>query len=340
MSSARERPARQTSRRSVEREGRTGGSRKTVLVALVANGVIAIAKLIGGMISGSSALLAEAAHSVADTTNQGFLLVSLSLSAREPTERQPFGHGRQRYLWTFLAAIGMFVAGALFAVGYGVYELVTGPQETGGFGVAWITLAIALAAEGTSWVRALHQTRGEAREAHKPVRRYIRESRDPNVKMVLFEDTAALAGIAIAAAGIGLDQLTGSAAFDPIASVLVGVLLITVAIWMGRDTSHLLAGASATPDERATIERVLEEHEGVTEVTELLTMVLGPNALLVAARIDLGDDQPAGRVERLADELEHAVRDAVPDVTEVFLDATPGRSPSERRAPGAAGARP
>ena len=331
MSSARERPARQTSRRSVEPPARTARSRKTILIALLANGVIAITKLVGGMLSGSTALLAEAAHSVADTTNQGFLLVSLSLSAREPTPRQPFGHGRQRYLWTFLAAIGMFVAGALFAVGYGVYELVTGPKEAGGFGVAWITLAIALVAEGVSWVRALHQTRGEARDARKPMRRYVRESRDPNVKMVLFEDTAAIAGIAIAAAGIALDQLTGSSVFDPIASVLVGVLLIAVAIWMGRDTGHLLAGASATPDERATIERVLEDHEAVNEVTELLTMVLGPSALLVAARIDLDDRRSAGQVERLADELEHAVRDAVPDVTEVFLDATPGRSRSGRR---------
>jgi len=106
----------------------------------------------------------------------------------------------------------------------------------------------------------------------------------------------------------------------------VGLLLIAVAVWMGRDTSHLLAGASATPDERAAIERVLEDHDGVEEVTELLTLVLGPSALLVAARIDLADDQPAARVERLADELDRAVRDAVPDVTEVFLDATPGRS--------------
>lgn len=325
MSSARERPARQTSRRSVEHDGRTGDSRKTVLIALVANGVIAIAKLIGGLMSGSSALLAEAAHSVADTTNQGFLLVSLSLSAREPTQRQPFGHGRERYLWTFLAAIGMFVAGSLFAVGYGLYELVTGPKEAGGFGVAWITLAIALAAEGTSWVRALHQTRGEARHARKPVRRYIRESRDPNVKMVLFEDTAALAGIVIAGAGIGLHQVTGQPFWDPAASILIGLLLIAVAGWMARDAAGLLTGASALPDERAAIERVLEASPQIEEVIELLTMVLGPNALLVAARVDLADAPTAEEVERAMTDVAQDVREAVPDVTEVFLDPTPGR---------------
>src|ERR687884_493444 len=150
----RDRPARQTSRRSVARSAQTGGSRTTVLVALAANAIIAVAKLAGGLISGSTALLAEAAHSIADTTNQGFLLVSLSLSARDPSERQPWGHGRERYLWTFMAAVGMFVAGSLFAVGYGTYELLKGPQEPAGFAVAWITLAIAGVAEGTSWVRA------------------------------------------------------------------------------------------------------------------------------------------------------------------------------------------
>src|SRR4051794_12140283 len=194
------RRAKQTSRRSLARSGDDGNSRKTVLMALAANAIIAVAKLAGGLISGSTALLAEAAHSLADTVNQAFLLASLRLAGREPTENQPFGHGRQRFLWTFIAAVAMFVAGSIFAVGYGVFELVRGPEEAGGFAVAWITLAIALAAEGTSWVRALRQTRDEARQAGKSIVRHVRESRDPSVKMVLSEDTAALAGIAIAAA--------------------------------------------------------------------------------------------------------------------------------------------
>jgi cation diffusion facilitator family transporter len=317
--------ARQVSRRSLGRDREAGESRKTILVALAANGFIAVAKLAGGLLSGSTALLAEAAHSLADTTNQAFLLVSIKLGKREPSEGQPFGHGHQRFLWTFMAAIGMFLAGAVFAIGYGVVELLAGPEEPGGFLVAWITLAIALAAEGTSWVRAMRQTRAEARQAEKPVLRYARESRDPNVKMVLFEDTAALAGIAIAALGIGLDQLTGQTIFDPIAAVLIGILLIFVAAWMARDTSHLLVGAAALREERATMERVIEGHDDVVEVAELLTMAVGPNALLVAARVDLDDRLDAGRVERTASELDRALREAVPDVTEVFVDATPGR---------------
>jgi cation diffusion facilitator family transporter len=313
----------QVSRRSLPSTREAGASRTTVIIALVANALIAVAKLIGGVISGSTALLAEAAHSVADTTNQGFLLGSIALAAREPSERHPFGHGNQRFLWTFMAAVGMFVAGAVFAVGYGVIELLAGSKEKGGFAAAWITLAIALVAEGISWLRALRQTRGEAREAGRPVAQYVRESRDPSVKMVLFEDTAALVGIVIAAVGIALHQITGAAYWDPIASIVIGVLLIAVAVRMATDTGRLLVGAAARPDEVAAIERVLDDNEDVADVLELLTMVLGPNALLVAARVDLADGVVSERLERTMSDLDREIRAAVPDVTEVFLDPTP-----------------
>ena len=313
------------SRRSLKSTRRAGASRTTVLIALAANALIAVAKLIGGLASGSTALLAEAAHSLADTTNQSFLLGSISLAAREPTERHPFGHGNQRFLWTFVAAVAMFVAGAVFAVGYGVMELVKGPSEEGGFAAAWITLAIALVAEGASWVRALRQTQGEAREHGKPIRRYITESRDPSVKMVLFEDTAALAGIAIAALGIALHQITGQPFWDPVASILIGVLLIAVAARMATDTGRLLVGAAALPEEREAIEGELREHPAVDDVIELLTLVLGPSALLVAARIDVSDAITGDDLEQAMSEIDDAIREAVPDVTEVFLDPTPGR---------------
>jgi cation diffusion facilitator family transporter len=316
--------AQQVSERSLERVSDVGASRRTVIVALLANGVIALTKLAGGMLSGSPALLAEAAHSVADTTNQAFLLASIALAQRRPSEDRPFGHGQQRFLWTFLAAVGMFVAGATFAVGYGIAELVRGGESAGGFAIAWITLAIAFVAEGASWLRALRQTRGEARDAGRPLLRYVRESRDPSVKMVLFEDTAALAGVAIAAAGIALHQITGQPFWDPAASIVIGLLLIAVAAWMAHDAAVLLTGAAARPEEREAIERVLEDSAHIDEVIELLTMVLGPNALLVAARVDLADAQAAEEIERAMTDVAQDVRAAVPDVTEVFLDPTPG----------------
>src|SRR5919197_536567 len=313
------------SRRSLKSTRAAGASRTTVLIALAANALIAVAKLIGGLASGSTALLAEAAHSLADTTNQAFLLGSISLAAREPTETHPFGHGNQRFLWTFVAAVGMFVAGAVFAVGYGVVELASGAKERGGFAAGWITLVIAVLAEGASWVRALRQTRGQARRADKPISRYVAESRDPSVKMVLFEDSAALVGVALAAAGIALHQITGSSFWDPVASILIGLLLIGVAARMAYDTGGLLVGAAALPEEREAIERVLAERSAVDEVIELLTLVLGPNALLVAARIDIADGITGDQLEQAMSDLDRAIREAVPDVTEVFLDPTPSR---------------
>jgi cation diffusion facilitator family transporter len=311
-----------TSRRSVERTQQTAhASRRTVLIALAANAIVTVAKLAGGLVSGSAALLAEAAHSIADTTNQGFLLVSISLASREPTPDQPFGYGRARFLWTFMAAVAMFLAGAVFAIGYGVYQLMSAP-ESSGYLAAYATLAIALAAEGASWTRALRQTRREASEANLPLLKYVRSSRDPNVKMVLFEDTAALVGIALALIGIVADQITGSGVFDPAASIAIGVLLVAVAGWMGHDTAELLIGGAARPDERDALWRALEEFEQVDAVVELLTMTLGPNSLLVAARIDLAHGLDESDIEPLSDDIEERLRVVVPDVTEVFLDAT------------------
>jgi cation diffusion facilitator family transporter len=310
------------SRRSVERTRRsTAASRKTVLVALASNAFVALVKLVGGLMSGSTAMLAEAAHSLADTANQAFLLVSIALGSREPSPDQPFGYAQMRFLWTFVAAVGMFVAGALFAIGYGVYELLSG-EKASGFAIAYITLAIAFVAEGTSWLRALRQVRSEASDAELPLVRYVRGSRDPNVKMVLFEDTAALVGIFIALAGIVLDQVTGSSVFDPAASIAIGLLLVGVAVWMGRDVSHLLIGGAARPEERDALESALAEFDEVDQVVELLTMALGPNALLVAARVDLATGLDPERVEEVSDEIDERLREVVPDVTEVFLDAT------------------
>jgi cation diffusion facilitator family transporter len=322
-----------TSPRSVERSRRTAAdSRRTVLVALGANAAVTVAKLIGGLLSGSAAMLAETAHSLADTANQGFLLVSIALAGRDPTPEQPFGFGRMRFLWTFMAAVAMFLAGAVFAIGYGVYQLMSSPESTG-YIAAYVTLGISLIAEGSSWIRAMRQTREEAHHVQLTLLEYVRESRDPNVKMVLFEDTAALIGIGLALVGLIIDQLAHTTIFDPAASIAIGVLLIAVAGWMAHDTSELLVGASARPAEREALERALEDFDEIERVVELLTMVLGPNSLLVAARVDFADGLDDDGVEQISETIERRLREVVPDVTEVFLDATtsPGGSRGQRR---------
>jgi cation diffusion facilitator family transporter len=314
--------AAQVSGRSL-RPGRSAASRRTAAIALASNVTIAAAKIVAGALSGSAAMYAEAAHSLADTTNQSFLLYSIGLSERPPDPEHPFGSGRERFLWTFVAAVGTFLAGAVFAIGWGVYEIIDPPGGEATFVVPFVVLGLSLLTEGFSWLRALRQTRSEARHEKLGYLEYVRLSRDPNVKMVLFEDSAALIGIALAALGIGLQAITGVGFWDPAASVAIGVMLIFVAFWMARDARYMLVGASARPDERQRLEAALDEFPEVDEVRELLTLTLGPNALLVAARIDLADGLDADRVECLSDEIDARLHEVVDDVTEVFIDATP-----------------
>jgi cation diffusion facilitator family transporter len=179
-------------------------SKKAVLVAVAANATIATVKGIAGVLSGSSALLAEGAHSVADTTNQLLLLVSISLGEREPDEEHPFGYGKERFFWTLLAAVLIFLAGAVFSIGEGVLRLLRPPTKEESFVLAYATIAFAFLAEGTSFVRAIRQTRTEAREASVPLLKHVRQSKDPTVKAVLSEDVTDLVGLLFALGGIAL----------------------------------------------------------------------------------------------------------------------------------------
>jgi cation diffusion facilitator family transporter len=297
--------------------------RKTVLIALAANAAITVVKAIAGILSGSAAMLAEAAHSVADTTNQGLLLTSIHLGEREPDAEHPFGHGKERFFWSFLAAVIVFLAGAVFAIGQGVLELVRGSSERN-FALVYGTLAFALVAETTSLVRAVRQTRREARERGKGWLRFVGESTEPTSKMVLGEDSVAVLGVLVAAFGVGMHQLTGNSAWDAAAALTVGALLVYVAFTLGRNFRDLLIGAGARPEDLRNICEVLESHEGVDEVLDVRTMYIGPRSLLVAARVDLADEglDSAG-VEQLASELDERLRAEVADVDEVFLDPTP-----------------
>lgn len=296
-------------------------SRKTVLIALAANAAIGVAKLVAGLLSGSAAMLAEAAHSVADTANQLFLLASLSLSERAPDAEHPFGYGKERFLWSFMAAIFIFVSGALFSIYEGVSRLLDGGGDTS-YGAAYVVLVLGVVLEGYSLLRAARQTRDDAAASDRAVGRYVRTSRDPTTKTVLFEDSAAVTGLLVALAGLGLSQLTGDHAFDAAASIVIGALLAGIAFVLWRDTRGLLIGEAALPEEREALHAVLDRCDGVDEVVELLTMALGPSSLLVAARLDLAGDLDSDAVEQLAADLEHALREAVPGVAYVFLDPT------------------
>ena len=278
-----------------------GESKKTVLIALGANLSIAVVKGIGGLLSGSSALLAEAAHSVADTTNQGLILVSLSRSDKPPDEEHPFGYGKERFFWVLLAAIFIFVSGGIFSILEGLYRVFLesgGEEKTLDFVISYGVLVFALVAEGISLVRAVRQTRGQAREAGLGFVEFVRVSKEPAVKTVVSEDTAAVAGVLIAIAGVGLHQLTGDKVYDGAAAILIGILLCFVGYALGRDTKGLLLGEPARPEERERLRETIAAHDEVEAVVELLTMYVGPHSLLVAVRLDFRDDVAAGDVER------------------------------------------
>ncbi|HEY4097506.1 MAG TPA: cation diffusion facilitator family transporter [Baekduia sp.] len=297
-------------------------SRRTVLIALAANAAIMVVKAAGGIVSGSSALLAEAAHSVADTANEGFLLASLSRSTREPDDEHPFGYGQERFLWAFVAAIGIFVAGAGFSLYQGLDSLWGGRHQESKFWIAYVILGFGILAEGTSLVRAVRQTRGEAAAGGVSLRGHLRRSRDPTTKTVVFEDSAAVSGNAVAIAGVALHQATGNAAWEGIAALIVAAMLVFAALSLARNASSLLVGQAATPDERREILAVLAERSEVDEVLQLLTMALAPDHLLVAARIDLKAGIDSEHVEDISTDIDRAIRDRVPAVAEVFLDAT------------------
>lgn len=299
----------------------TGGStRRTVLIAGGANLIVAVAKLAAGLLSGSSAMLAEAAHSVADTMNQAFLLTSLRRGNRPADERHPFGYGQERYFWSLLAAFGIFVAGAGFSVFEGLLTLSHGGGHS--FTIAYVVLGVSFVAEGTSFLRAYHQISGEARSSDTEFIEHVRGSRDTTVKAALFEDSTAMVGLVLAAGGLVLQQLTGSPVWDGGASIAIGVLLVVVAFRLGLDSRDLLIGESADPRVLRLIRDEICNTPGVDTLLDLLTMHLGPDHLIVAARVALDDEISADRTEDLADEIDRRLSEKLPVTPHVFIDPT------------------
>jgi cation diffusion facilitator family transporter len=307
------------------------GSRSTVLVAGGVNLLIAAAKVVAGLASGSSAMLAEAAHSLGDTLNQGLLMTALQRSGKPADEEHPFGYGMERYFWSLLAAVGIFVLGAGFAAYEGVSTLLGGGTP-GSPTLAYVVLGISFVFEGSSFLKAVVQLRHESR-GRGGAMRFLTHEADPALRAVFWEDGVALVGLVLAAGGVGLDQLTGGRTWDGIASLAIAVLLVVVAYGLGRQNQQYLIGRSVSADMREDITGAINEADGVDAVLELLTMRLAPDQVLVAARVDLADDLSPEDIERAADDVDTMVRERFPDVRHVFLDPTPDEhedQPSER----------
>jgi cation diffusion facilitator family transporter len=309
-----------------------GESGKTIIIALAANVFLAAAKLVAGLFTGSAALLAEAAHSAADTFDQLALLGSIRLGRRPADEEHPFGHGKERFFWAFVAAVWIFLAGAVFSIGEGVLALARG-ESSSSPAVALGVLGLALVAEGTSLARAVRQARSGARRSRDSLGRYVRELRDPAPRIVILEDSAAVVGVLFAAAGVAARTVTGNEGYDAAASIAIGVLLITVAFAVGSHARDLLLGEAARPAVRDAMEQATLRHAAVESVPEMLTMHIGPDDLLVAANIELRDELTVTEVERVAREIASDLRSVESTAQHVFLQPAPPRAPEDGREP-------
>ena len=286
----------------------TSESVTTVLVAFSANVLIAVAKSAAAVVTGSASLVAEAAHSWADSGNEIFLMIANRRSRRPPDRAHPFGHGREAYVWSLFAALGIFVAGAalgLFVAGgavsvtHGVQELIhPGPAER--FVVGYVVLAVSFVLEGISFLQSARQARSEAESLQRDLLEHVIATSDPTLRAVFAEDSAALTGLVIAAAGLGAHQLTGSPVPDAVGSILVGVLLGVVAVLLINRNRRFLVGEEADPRVRSAAVRALLEMPEVARVTYLRLEVVGPRMVFVTGDVDLtGDDTESHVAVRL-----------------------------------------
>lgn len=299
--------------------GDRGDSALTVLIAFGANLAIAAAKSVAAAVSGSASMLAEAAHSWADTGNEVFLLIANRRSARPADDRHPLGYGREAYVWSLLAAVGLFVVGASVSIWHGVSELMHGEEEQArDYALAYAVLAIAFVLESISFLQAFRQLRREARGLDRDLLSHALETSDPTVRAVFAEDAAALIGILIAAVGIALHEFTGVLAWDAMGSILIGVLLGMVAVLLIDRNRRFLTGEPGSDELReAAIARIKELGE-VAEVRYLRLEFIGPKQLFVVASVDLVGDPVESSVAKTLRRLERELESG-PYVVEAVL---------------------
>ncbi|QIS22405.1 cation diffusion facilitator family transporter [Nocardia terpenica] len=294
-----------------------GGGRKAILAALSANLGIAIAKFVGAAITGSGSMLAEAVHSVADTGNQGLLLLGQNRAAQEADEKHPFGYARNRYFYSFVVALVLFTLGAMYAIWEGVHKI-RHPEELSSPVVAVVILALAAALEGYSFTTAMRES--------APLRggagwwRFIRTSRNPELPVVLLEDTGALIGLLIALAAVVLTMLTGNAVWDGIGTLGIGILLGAIAVVLIVEMKSLLIGEGATPEEVRAIRENLVDGTRIDRVIHLRTEYLGPEDLMIAAKVAIVPGLDIAAVAEAIDAAESRVRTAVPTAKLMYIE--------------------
>ena len=294
------------------------GSKKAVYAALAANLAIALTKFVAAGLSGSSAMWSEGIHSLVDSGNQALLLYGMRRAQRPPDARFPFGYGKEGYFWSFVVALLVFATGAGLSLYEGVRHLREPAEITNPY-VNYLVLAIAMAMEGGSWLvtyREFGRRRGDGSLVDA-----VRRGKDPTVIAVLFEDSAALAGLLVAAIGVALFHLTGNAVYDGAASIVIGLLLAATALWLAFETKGLLIGEAANREVVAEITRIAKRYPEVEGVNEVLTMHVGPEYILAALSLNIARDVPRNRAHAVMDELDETLKKTDPRLKRVFIES-------------------
>ena len=294
------------------------GSKKIIYAALAGNALIAVTKFGAAFVTRSSAMFSEGIHSAVDTGNQVLLLWGLHRSKKPPDERFPFGHGKEIYFWSFIVAILIFALGAGISVYEGIKHLLH-PRPVENASVSYIVLALAMVFEGAAWLFAWKEfTKVKGRFGYIQA---VQRGKDPSTFVVLFEDTAAMAGLVVAFVGIFLGQVTGNLYFDGAASVLIGLILGGTAIWLAYETHGLLIGEGANPEVLEAIREIVGRHEVIQHVNEVATMHMGPEYILVNLSVDFKSEASSDDVESVVKALDGELKAALPRVKRVFVEA-------------------
>jgi cation diffusion facilitator family transporter len=309
-----------------------GESARTIVIALVANLVIGIAKLIGGLVSGSSGMLAEAAHSAADSVNEIFLAVGLYRDRQPADAAHPDGHGRERFLWAFMAAIASFLIGGCLSIALAIAALKTRHPVPRGL-TPWIILAISFMADGASWLQSMRQARRQAKEYQLTVWRYILHASDPVVRAVVFEDSAALIGLCVAAGGLLLSKIFASSVPDSVASLVIGLLLAVTAFGLARPFADFLVGRSLPSPQFEKLHAIVKADAAIEQILSLRAMYSGPEEVVVMAKAHPSASLNIEQLARAMDELDHKIRLALPFVADVFIDVTARRGEESSQTP-------
>ncbi|MFR9676680.1 cation diffusion facilitator family transporter [Streptomyces sp. TR06-5] len=306
------------------------GGTKAIVAALGANVSIAAAKFVAWAFSGSSSMLAEGVHSLADSGNQALLLLGGKQAKKAESEEHPFGYGRERYIYSFLVSIVLFAVGGVFAL-YEGYEKIVHPHELSHWYWPVGVLVFAIIAEAFSFRTAIKEA--NALRGSLTWTQFVRRAKAPELPVVLLEDLGALVGLVLALVGVGLAVVTGNALYDGIGTLCIGTLLILIAAVLAAETKSLLLGEAADATQIRRIREVLVDGETVTGIIHMRTLHLGPEELLVAAKIAVRHDDTAGEVARAIDEAEARIRGAVPIARVIYLEPDVEQAGADPSAP-------